>query len=98
MQVNGARVGRLGLVAAQAGAPLTDLGSGYYSGATTPIAAGAPNIAVLQGYLESSNVDMTTQTTNMLSAQRAYQADSQMLQIEDATMGLAVTSLGSVSA
>lgn len=96
--VNGKPIDRLGLARVPAGAPLTDLGSGYYSGAAAPIAPGAPNVAVLQGYVESSNVDMATQTSNMLSAQRAYQADSQMMQIQDATIGLAVNDLGKVNA
>lgn len=96
--VNNKQVDRLGLARVQTGAPLTDLGSGYYSGATTPVAAGAPNIAVLQGYVEGSNVDMAAQTSNLLSAQRAYQADSQMMQIQDSTLGLAVNDLGKVNA
>ncbi len=35
--------------------------------------------------------------SSMLSAQRAYQANSQMLQAQDTTMGLAVNDLGKVS-
>ncbi|MGH2410623.1 MAG: flagellar basal body rod C-terminal domain-containing protein, partial [Chloroflexota bacterium] len=85
-----------GLANVAAGQPLTDVGNGYFSGPSTALAANAPNTAVVQGYLETSNVDMTTQTTAMLSAQRAYQADAQMLQMQDNTMGLAVADLGKV--
>lgn len=41
-------------------------------------------------------MDVTAQTSALLAAQRSYQANSQMLQIEDTTMGLAVTDLGKV--
>ena len=41
---------------------------------------------------------LTAQTTAMISAQRAYEAASKMLQIEDAPVGLAVTDFGKVSA
>lgn len=97
LKVNGKQVARLGLAGVAAGRPLTDVGNGYLSGASTLLAPGAANTAVVQGYLETSNVDMTTQTTAMLSAQRAYQADAQMLQMQDDTMSLAVSDLGKVN-
>ncbi|MGH2347641.1 MAG: flagellar hook-basal body protein, partial [Chloroflexota bacterium] len=97
LKVNGKQTARLGLANVAAGQPLTDVGNGYLSGASTVVAAGAANTAVVQGYLETSNVDMTTQTTAMLSAQRAYQADAQMLQMQDDTMSLAVSDLGKVN-
>jgi len=96
LMVNGKPGARVGLANVAAGQPLTDVGNGYFSGPSTALAANAANTAVVQGYLETSNVDMTTQTTAMLSAQRAYQADAQMLQMQDNTMGLAVTDLGKV--
>jgi flagellar basal-body rod protein FlgF len=92
------RGARLGLAQVTAGQPLTEAGGGYYVGPGTRLPAGAANVALLQGYLEGSNVDMTTQTTTMISAQRAYEADSRMMQIADATTGLAVNELGKVSA
>jgi flagellar basal body rod protein FlgG len=61
------------------------------------VAPATPNVAVMQGYLETSNVDMTGQTSAMISAQRAYQADSKMLQIQDDMLGLAASDLGKVS-
>jgi flagellar basal-body rod protein FlgG len=97
LSVNGKQVDRLGLATVTTGQPLTDVGNGYVSGPSTALAAGAANTAVVQGYLETSNVDMTTQTTAMLSAQRAYQADAQMLQMQDNTMSLAVSDLGKVN-
>ena len=98
LSVNGKTGVTLGLSQVAAGQPLADAGGGYYVGPGTSVRAGAQGIAVLQGYLEGSNVDMTTQTTAMISAQRAYEAASKMLQIEDATAGLSVNDLGKVNA
>ena len=95
--VNGKPVDRLGLANVATGQPLTDVGNGFFTGPSTAIPANAANTAVVEGYLETSNVDMTTQTTAMLSAQRAYQADAQMLQMQDNTLGLAVSDLGKVN-
>lgn len=59
------------------------------------IASGAPilgtpstgNFGVLQaGALESSNIDLTTELVNMISAQRAYQANAQTIKAEDQIM------------
>ena len=87
----------LGLAQVPTGQPLSEVGGGYYVGPGTAVQAGTQGLAVLQGYLEGSNVDMTAQSTAMISAQRAYEAASKMLQIEDATVGLAVTDFGKVS-
>lgn len=97
LSVDGKAGVTLGLAQVPTGQPLSELGGGYYVGPGTKVQAGTSGVAVLQGYLEGSNVDMTAQTTNMISAQRAYEAASKMLQIEDATVGLAVSDLGKVS-
>ena len=55
----------------------------------TPI-AGAPgqgNIGVLQsGALEESNVDLTGELVNMITAQRTYQANAQTIKTQDSVM------------
>jgi len=98
ISVNGKPVAQLGLARVPVGKPLTEAGSGYYHGPGIPLPPRTAGLAVLQGYLETSNVDMSTQTTAMVAAQRAYQESSRMLQIEDDTMGLAVNELGKVGA
>ena len=46
--------------------------------------AGATNFGQVQSKaLESSNVDLTTQLVNMITAQRSYQANAQMIQTAD---------------
>lgn len=92
----GKRVGRLALQSVQAGQPLNQVGAGYYRGPGRPVAPGTAQVGVLQGYLETSNVDMASQMSNMMAAQRAYQAGSRMLQMQDDTMSLTVNDLGKV--
>ncbi|MGQ0530686.1 MAG: flagellar hook protein FlgE, partial [Panacagrimonas sp.] len=59
-------------------------GTTFNSG--TPIlgAAGSGNLGVVQsGALESSNVDLTEQLVNMITAQRNFQANAQMISTSD---------------
>ncbi len=39
--------------------------------------------SVLQGYLETSNVNVVTEVTNLISAQRAYEMNSKVIQASD---------------
>jgi flagellar hook protein FlgE len=49
--------------------------------------AGQGNIGVLQaGALEESNVDLTAELVNMITAQRAYQANAQTIKTQDQVM------------
>lgn len=41
-----------------------------------------------QGYLEGSNVQMVEELTNMMTAQRAYEANSRVLQASDEILGI----------
>jgi flagellar basal-body rod protein FlgG len=54
------------------------------SGAPTVGVPGDPGFAVIrQGYLESSNVDPVKEITEMISAQRAYEMNSKVIQASD---------------
>ncbi len=50
--------------------------------------------AVRQGYLESSNVDMVSNMTAMITANRTYEAISKALQSEDSTLDKAINQVG----
>ena len=59
-------------------------------------ASGQPNVGVpgetafgtlQQGYLEASNVDPVTEITNLISAQRAYEMNSKVIQAADQMSG-----------
>ena len=56
----------------------------YGSGQALRGVAGATNFGEVKSKaLESSNVDLTTQLVNMITAQRSYQANAQMIQTAD---------------
>jgi flagellar hook protein FlgE len=56
----------------------------YSSGAPVLGAAGDSNLGVLQaGALEDSNVDLTGELVNMITAQRVYQANAQTIKTQD---------------
>lgn len=95
--VNGKQVGRLALASVPVGRPLSEAGGGYFVGPGRALPRFARGVGVLQGYVESSNVDMSNQMSSMMAAQRAYQANSKMLQMQDDTMSLAVNDLGKVN-
>lgn len=68
---------------------LEPLGGNYYretqaSGAAIIGIAGDPGFGVIrQGYLESSNVDPVKEITELISAQRAYEMNSKVIQAAD---------------
>lgn len=47
------------------------------------------NFQIKQGYLESSNVDLNQEMTDMIKAQRGYQANARALSYADQMMGIA---------
>jgi flagellar basal-body rod protein FlgG len=58
-------------------------------------ASGSPNVnapgqsgtgGIMQGYIESSNVDMVREMTEMISAQRAFEMNSKVLQAVDSIL------------
>jgi flagellar basal-body rod protein FlgG len=70
-------------------AGLTPLGGNLYqqtvaSGAPTVDVPGNPGFGTIkQGYLESSNVDPVAEITDLISAQRAYEMNSKVIQAAD---------------
>ncbi len=72
---------------------LQPLGNSLYqqteaSGAPVVGVAGDPGFAtIMQGYLESSNVDPVKEITNLISAQRAYEMNSKVISAADDMMG-----------
>lgn len=59
-------------------------GASFSSGDPVIGAAGQGNFGLLQsGALEESNVDLTAELVNMITAQRAYQANAQSIKTED---------------
>ncbi|SFF55444.1 flagellar hook protein FlgE [Fontimonas thermophila] len=62
----------------------TTWGESFAAGAVIRGTAGATNFGLIQsGALESSNVDLTEQLVNMITAQRNFQANAQMISTAD---------------
>ncbi len=83
-------VGKLALVTVAAPDHLLAAGGNLFtttaaSGATRPTAAAT----IRQGALESSNVDMSTDMVQMMSAQRGYQLESSAIQTENQMLSIA---------
>lgn len=76
---------------------LTKLGSGFYSANDQ---SGQPlrdeKARVIQGFLESSNVNPIQEMVKMITALRAYESCQRIIQYQDATLEQAVTDLGRV--
>jgi len=53
------------------------------------VTAAASNVQIKQGFLESSNVDLNQEMTDMIKAQRGYQASARALSYADQMMGIA---------
>jgi len=64
-----------------------------YGDGTTQDATGA---SVLQGYQESSNVNISDSMVDLLTLYRKYEASQKMVTMTDETVGLAVNKLGSL--
>ena len=72
---------------------LRALGEGRYqpterSGDAQFIDASESADALVQGYLEASNVDMVQELTQLMLAQRAYGLNSRVVQVSDELMGI----------
>jgi flagellar hook protein FlgE len=78
---------------------LEQVGDNYYNagpnaGAQTLGLAGANGMGTIQGgYLENSNVDLTTELSNMIIAQRGFDVNSRVIAVENANLQV-LTQLG----
>lgn len=92
-QVSLQNVGQLQTAVFQNDAGLEAIGNNLYreTPASGPATVGAPQStgygSVLQGFLETSNVNAVEEITNLISAQRAYEMNSKVIQTADSMMG-----------
>lgn len=54
------------------------------------------NANILQGYLEASNVDMTSEMTELIEVSREYETSQRTVQILDEIYGVAINKVGKV--
>ena len=77
---NGAQVGALGLYAFQPGPDFVRHGdSGILAGALPEPVVDAPEVTVVQGYVEQSNVDPVAELTRLITVQRSFENASAMM-------------------
>lgn len=96
ISVNGNAVARLRLVEFDVPA-LQKVGENYLAPrdpATAP--RPATGTQVRQGYLESSNVDLSRTMVSLIEIQRAYELSARALQMQDQTLGAAINDVGRV--
>ncbi|KQO69555.1 flagellar basal-body rod protein FlgG [Methylobacterium sp. Leaf469] len=92
-QVQAQNIGQLSLANFANESGLEPLGNGLYretaaSGAAVVGVAGDLSFGkIQQGYLESSNVDPVKEITNMITAQRAFEMNSKVIQAADEMAG-----------
>ncbi len=85
-------LGRLNLVTFANEAGLRPIGNNLFeltnaSGDPLPANPGDPGVGVIrQGYLEGSNVNIIQQITDLISAQRAYEMNSKVIETADQMM------------
>ncbi len=88
-QVTPQNVGQLELATFPNEAGLEAKGDSLYletpaSGTATTAVAGSPGVGtVLQGFLETSNVNVVQEITNLITAQRAYEMNSKVIETSD---------------
>ncbi len=91
---NGQDVAQLGVVDFEDKSQLRKLGNNVYEGdASKAIASKAETI---QGCVEGSGVNALEEITAMIKAQRMFQNNVTMLQIQDQTLGAAISKIGNI--
>jgi len=72
---------------------LRQMGYNLFFSLEPPVAEENPN-QIIQGFLESSNVDIGREMVNMLTTFRVYETNQRMITMIDDTVGLAVNEIG----
>jgi flagellar basal-body rod protein FlgG len=76
---------------------LTQIGGGYYTANNPKLHAVPSTSTVRQGYLEASNTSIVREMADMITAQRAFEANTHIIQIQDDRMGKVISDLGNPS-
>lgn len=90
----GDTLGRLGVATFDPEAQLTRLGDALWQSDLPVIEAQDPQL--MQGALEQANVQVIKEMVNLISAMRAYETNTKLIQIQDETLNKAVNEVGRV--
>jgi flagellar basal-body rod protein FlgG len=96
VSADGKTLGQLAMVGIDKTSGATKVGDNEFI-AAKPHAVTAGD-TLQQGYLETSNVNTVREMVAMITAQRTYETNAKMLQVEDSTTSKAVETVASVSA
>lgn len=86
-------IGRIRLVSFQDNTTLRKEGGNLYSSNAQPV-EGTENSTIMQGALESSNVEIAREMVDMLTVYRAYETNQKMITMIDEINGKAVNEIG----
>lgn len=90
MYLDGQLIDRINVVKFADNTQLQKLGDNLYQGGGQ---RGAFDGTLLQGFLETSNVNPVTAMVDMITVSRAYEANQKILQVHDTLLGKAVNDL-----
>lgn len=85
------RVDRLRLESPASMGDLVKVGANFFAPLAATAPAGPDEVRVLSGYLEMSGVEPTSETMELITASRAYEANVRMIQHQDQALGALVT-------
>ncbi len=88
----GNTIARLGVVTFDPDAELTRLGDSLWQSDLQAIPAQDPQL--MQGALEQANVQVIKEMVNLISAMRAYETNTKLIQIQDESLNKAVNEVG----
>jgi flagellar basal body rod protein FlgG len=88
------QVGQLKLTEFDKPGLLTQIGGGYYAASNPNIHSVPGTSTVKQGYIEASNTSVITEMTDMIAAQRGFEANTKIIQMQDDRMGKVISDLG----
>ncbi len=94
--VAGRLAGRLNIVGFDDLSALRKTGDNMYINYGNQPVRAAADVRVMQGYLESSNVNMADEVVNMVEVNRAFGMNQQMLRIIDESLAKTVNEVGRV--
>ena len=93
---DGARTGQIRLVAFAEPQAMVTLGGGLL--ATNEVPQDAEDTRLVQGMIETSNVEPITEMSRMIDISRKYESAQRLLQAEDDRLRSAIQTLGTLQA
>jgi flagellar basal-body rod protein FlgG len=93
---NGQQLGQLQIADFAPGTQLTKVGNGQFTAPAGAIPQPATGTQLYQGYLEGSNVDVNESMVSTMQLVRAYEANQQLLKMQDETLKSTVNQVGKV--